>query len=643
VLALVCAVLGATASASSAAVSWKDCPDDDSLRCGTVTVPLDRSGRVPGTVKLHVEVQTARSISGQPRKGALVALAGGPGQPATLFTSDFVFAFGEPDGTRDIVTFDQRGTGRSGLLRCPSVERVTLLSGYPAAGEQCAQRLGDRRGFYTTSDTVEDLEAIRQAIGVPKLALYGASYGTKVALAYAERYPQHTERLLLDSVLPLDGPDPLYGDTLAAMARVANASCAGGCDFTENPGADLARLGEQLQTGPARGYLVNSNGRHVPAAIGSTRLFYLLLAGDFAPDIRAALPAAVYSAQRGDPAALLRLATLNESTGEPAPASEFSAGVYAATLCEESPLPWSRGAPFDARPAAAADAAAKRGPGAFTPLGAEAVLQTDLLALCARWPEATAAPAVPRPLPDVPTLILEGALDLRTPLEGALRVAQQLPHSTTITVPSTGHSTLGSDTSECTLNAIDRFLNGGTPRTSCPEPPADLVVDEPAPLALSEVDRMKGAPSSVARMLNAVSLTIDDVEQQSANQAIIAFTNDIDGPVRGGGLRDGRFRLGNTGTSIENVVYVPGVRVSGRLLNRAARIGTFRVSADGKRGVVSYRGGGIITGTFDGKRFRVRVPRPVDNTPPSISLGKARERADDRPRPRPVWPRPVVR
>ena len=84
---------------------------------------------------------------------------------------------------------------------------------------------------------MEDIEAIRQAGGYEKLVLYGTSYGTKVALEYAERYPQHVEALVLDSVVPAGGPEPFALATFQAIAGVldelcANNACAG---ITANP------------------------------------------------------------------------------------------------------------------------------------------------------------------------------------------------------------------------------------------------------------------------------------------------------------------------------------------------------------------------------------------------------------------------
>ena len=431
----------AAAAPATADARFKRCDSDTVVRCGKVTVPYDRTGKVPGNLDIYAEHVRVEDLPGeepadggsQPR-GAIFALAGGPGQPATEFTTDFLFAFGDQAAGRDLVTFDQRGTGRSGLLRCLEIERVTLLSRYPDAGQKCAERLGDRRGLYTTSDSVDDMEAVRREIGVDKIAIYGASYGTKVALAYASRYPEHVERLILDSVVTADGPDSLYRDTFRATPRVQRASCGSACDFTSDPGEDLIQFAKQLGEGPARGFVVDSRGRAQPQSLGSTRLLFLMLGGDFAPRIRAALPAAIYNARRGDTAQLLRLASLSESGAEPADPRDFAAAVFTATICEEVQFPWQRGAPFEDRRRQTDEAVARMGEDAFTPFGAGAAVQTDLIQLCSRWAEASAGPPSPAPpLPDVPALILEGELDLRTPLEGAQRVAAELPQSTLLT------------------------------------------------------------------------------------------------------------------------------------------------------------------------------------------------------------------
>ncbi len=94
---------------------------------------------------------------------------------------------------------------------------------------------------------MQDIEALRAAAGYEKLVLYGTSYGTKVALEYAERYPQHVESMVLDSVVPPEGEEPLQLASFAAIAPVLRELCRGGVPgVTTNPVADLARLDARL-------------------------------------------------------------------------------------------------------------------------------------------------------------------------------------------------------------------------------------------------------------------------------------------------------------------------------------------------------------------------------------------------------------
>src|SRR5215210_5036368 len=186
------------AAPAQAALRFKRC-GDYGFACARVSVPLDRAGAVPGRVSLLVERVRARRRGGA-RLPPLFTLAGGPGQSGTdAFAADALGVLYPAYARRDLIVFDQRGTGRSGVLRCRALERANLLRAGPAAGA-CAASLGERRAFYTSRDTTDDIEAIRERLGAEKIALFGTSYGTKVALGYARRYPSHVERLVLDSV-----------------------------------------------------------------------------------------------------------------------------------------------------------------------------------------------------------------------------------------------------------------------------------------------------------------------------------------------------------------------------------------------------------------------------------------------------------
>src|SRR4051794_10245486 len=88
-VAALCALALLPPATSGAAVTWKRCQRGDVSQCATLPVPLDRSGKVGGSVDLHVERVRTRDqpakvtpAGGTPPHGAIVALAGGPGQPA---------------------------------------------------------------------------------------------------------------------------------------------------------------------------------------------------------------------------------------------------------------------------------------------------------------------------------------------------------------------------------------------------------------------------------------------------------------------------------------------------------------------------------------------------------------------------------
>jgi pimeloyl-ACP methyl ester carboxylesterase len=590
-----------------AAMSFERC-GDAGFSCARLSVPLDRWGLTPGQVSLFVSRMKAEQ---GPARGATFLLAGGPGQSASeAFRGDALGPFGAAGRTRDLIVYDQRGTGHSGVLRCPRLERASLLDAGAAAAE-CAAELGPRRAFYTTRDSVEDMEAIRRELGYDKIAIYGASYGTKVALAYALAHPGHVERLVLDSVVEPEGPDPLYRDTFAAVPRELRSLCRIGCrHVSRDPVGDLERLVARLARGPLRGTVVTPKGRRRPGSLSRSELFLILLAGDFDPGLRAAFPAAVHAALTGDPALLLRLKRRAiEIDAEPPPARVLSAGLYAATTCEESALPWARSTPFGERTGLARAAVAAAPALSFRPFDKLTALDSDVLALCERWPAAGATPALgPGPLPDVPVLLLEGEDDLRTPVEGAREVAARFPQARLLVASETGHSVLGNDLTGCADRAFGRFFEGGLMPSRCPRgrrivPPAPL-----PPRSLRALKPLRPVHGSRGRALRALALTMGDV----ANDTLSNFVVDLPHAdlAHGGGLRGGAYRLTARGALVlRRVSFVPGVRVSGRIQDFLGgdQRGALRLAGRGPDGRLGLRGN-LMTGRLGGRRVRARLP-----------------------------------
>jgi pimeloyl-ACP methyl ester carboxylesterase len=608
--AVVAVFVLAFAAPADAALRFKRC-GPFGFECARLSVPLDRSGAVPGRVSLFVKRIRARE---RPRRGALFVLAGGPGESASVaFNGDALGRLFPALRRRDLIVFDQRGTGRSGLLRCRALERAELRNAGRAAAS-CAGRLGVGRAFYTSRDSADDIEAIRGELGIGRIALYGTSYGTKVALGYAFRYPANVERLVLDSVVEAAGPNALYLDTLAAVPRALGAVCRSGCSsFTRDPLADVATLVGRMAAGPLRGPLVDRRGRVGRAAIGRSDLFTVLLAGDSDPTLRAAFPGAVRAALDGDESPLLRLRRRTLALDrEPPPPRVLSSALYAATTCEETPFPWARATPPDPaeRRRQAGLAAAGAPDIAFFPFDRATAVENDLIALCDRWPAAPAEPAFgPGPLPDVPVLLLEGEDDLRTPLENAQRVAAQFPRSTLVVAPATGHSALASDPGVCTTRAFTRFFQGRRVPTRCRRLPRAFPATPPPPTALTQVQPVRPVPGLRGRALTAVSLTLQDVAGDAVSEVIL----DLDDPdlARGGGLRAGRYRLDGRGTlHLHGVAFVPGVRVSGRLARFTGRRqrGVLRVAGpatpDGRLSVSGRRATGRLGGVRVSARLR---------------------------------------
>jgi len=595
--------------AADAALRFKRC-GGYGYECARLAVPLDHSGAVPGQLTLRVQRLRSRV---RPARGAVFVLAGGPGQSATVaFGGDAAGLLYAAYRSRDAIVFDQRGTGRSGALRCGSLERADLLDATEASA-RCAASLGSRRGFYRTLDSVEDMETIRRALGVERIAIYGTSYGTKVALQYALRYPTHVERLALDSVVSADGPDALYRDTFAAVPRALSVLCRVSCrSFTRDPAGDLARLVARLRGQPERGILIDERGRAQAALLTRADVFGVLLAGDFDPALRASFPGAVRSALAGDPAPMLRLRRRAfKVEGDPPPARVLSAALYAATSCEETAFPWARGSAPDpkARIAAARTAIFALPETAFAPFDRGTVVRSDLLALCAGWPAASPPPpAATGPFPNVPVLMLEGEDDLRTPVEGARRVAASFPQARLVISASTGHSALGSDPSVCARRAFDRFFRGTAIPSRCPPARRLFRPTAPAPRRLSGVRAIRGLPGRRGRTLAAVGLTLRDVIDDAVTELI--FAPDDPDLARGGGLRRGSYRIGSGGTLVlRDLAYVPGVRLSGRIRRFGERRqrGRLRVRGPGvPQGLLRLRGR-EVEGPLGGRRVRARL------------------------------------
>lgn len=621
-------LLAAAGAASGDVLSRCSSAATDQTLCGRVTVPLDRSGAVPGAVSLRVEALPP-SGGGAPQ-ATVLALAGGPGQAATPLLSSFADVLKPLLRTRELVTFDQRGTGGSGLLSCPDANDAPSLS---AAVEACADELGPSRADYTTAASVADVEAVRAALGVDKLIVWGTSYGTKVALEYAAAYPQHVDRLILDSVVPPGGIDPFQRSTLASVPRVLRGVCDGDCHFTRNPAGDVAQLARRLRKARLRGSVIDAHGHAVPASLSEADLLGLLLDGDFDRYLRAALPAAVHAALTGDPTPLLRLSAAGGA--DSSSASDDSDAVYLATTCEDGQVPWPAGTPLQQRRAAEDAAAAAIPNSAFAPFDRTSGLALGLADLCRGWPEAPIAQPQP-PLPPTPTLILSGDEDLRTPRADAAALAARLPGAHLVEVPDTGHGVLFSDPTDCAEQAVAAFVGGLVPGDCRFHPPVAAALGV-APRRVADVraaGHVRGLPG---RTVTAVLRTLDDASDQLIEQ--VAASGGQAQPF--GGLRAGTAALdGTRGLRLRGYSYVPGVTVTGIVPSRSVRFVLTVGGHAAARGRLAVSSSGV-SGVLAGVRVRISAKALGWRGGTEAAVASVATTSSERPSlpPPPAWPR----
>ncbi len=607
---VICALGAVTAmvAAAPARSEFKRCPDLAGVQCARVSVPLDRSGALRGTIALDV----ARVRARHPSRRAILVLQGGPGGAGRGLVSGLRDLLDTALEHRDLIGLDARGTGRSGLLRCPTLERLSSVQGEGPAAAECARSLGPARAFYTTEDAVADIESVRAALGIESFAIYGVSYGTKTALHYAARHPDRVDHLVLDSTLALDGPDAFNAANLRAAPGVLNAVCgARRCRrITPDPAADVRAVAFRLARSHIHGSVIDARGRRRRARLTGGDLVQLLVSGEpFDQGLRARLPMALRSANLGDTAPILRLARDAARASSPARPEDVSAAVFAATLCEEAQLPWAGSTAPGDRLTQASAAARELGPGALAPFAPGSALGgSDTINLCRLWPQVTREAAPLPPLPDVPVLLLSGELDLRTPLEDARQVAAGFPRASLLGVPDTGHAALPGDRSACSERAVTAFLDDRAVQR-CRRVPGSPVAPF-LPRRLSQVRPHPHVRGRRGRVVAAALLTLADVLDQ-VDQAVA----DEEGGGRhhstfgGGGLRAGRWRLDGDRLLIQGVVLVRSVRVSARLEDRFEATGTLSVDGPGHlNGKLAISNGRRVTGTVAGRRVLLRVP-----------------------------------
>jgi pimeloyl-ACP methyl ester carboxylesterase len=420
--------------------------------------------------------------------------------------------------------------------------------------------------------------------------------------------------------VPPEGPEPFALPTIAALSSTLGELCSeGACArVTADPLGDIARLASRLRGRPMRGFVYDGSGRRRSATLAEVDLLGILEAGDLNPALRALLPAAVVSALHREPDPLLRLKMLSEglipnvppqprgTQAEREANEEQNNALFLATSCEEKPFPWQRAAAPAVRDAEALAALHAIPSAALYPFDSTTVWENSLMPACVDWPDASPPPPAPGALPNVPTLILSGAQDLRTPTSGARALAARIPDAELLVVPYTGHSVLGSDFSGCAEAAVVAFF-GGAPVQPC-SPTPDIFSPTPVtPTRLAYVKPVPGLRGRRGRTVTAVLDTLVDLVRQVVG-ATLQSEQELPAGSSFGGLHGGYARLSGSAVTLHGLTFVPGVALSGFIPAGAGKLHSLTVRVGGAaaaHGTVTVVSGGHAFGVLEGRRFDV--------------------------------------
>lgn len=454
--------------------------DPSRLRCGFLTVPENHVHPTEATVRLAFAVMAAEQPSDAP---PLLYLIGGPGGAAL---NPLVLAFEAPAlaRVRDVVVFDQRGTGRSRPLLCPEMDRAEIeqaaMDLTPAeehaerrrAQRACVEQLaadGIDPAAYGIASTVADVEALRASLGFARWDLYGESVGGVLAQYLIRAHPRTVRSAILAKPVPTDWsnfvrhvPNQAAGLTRIYDGCAADPGCA---DAFPDPEGDLLAAHEALVNDPWTVTVdtgVVASGEFTINAID----FMGLVAGMLYAEFKF----------RYLPAVLRAFAERDERVAATVLEQAFGGAAYDGLAIKYTF--WCRDAAWAAA-IGAWEHAAEPYPDALRDIG------FIHLEDCEEWPAAPSSPENRRSVrTDVPVLILSGAYDSVIPPSIGMDQLAGFPNGRQVIFPFSAHTIPSNEeTAACAYEVMNDFLDdpGGALDTSCVAglPPIEYATEPP--------------------------------------------------------------------------------------------------------------------------------------------------------------------
>ena len=492
-------------------IDWKDCSDGTaSFQCGTVTAPLDYDH--PDSQTITIALKKLPASDGNAEHGSLFFNPGGPGASGVEAMTSAPRVSEELRAAYDIIGFDPRGVGQSTPITCWTNDEIKQHLANPsddagptdplkgvmyknvaaqekidrgtANAARCAQhsQVPELLDHVGTRNVARDLDILRATNSNAKLNYLGVSYGTYIGAIYADLFPGHVGRVVLDSAMD---PSKRSGGEIRAeqitflegalRQYVEHCQAQDGCPLTgstDEAVAQLAAFVDGLDKNPLTAPDSDATVNTQDATVIIQRLAVAQ------PDWEA-LTAMLTPAMTNRDGTLMVKAKQgsNKSSTMPVEAAAYIANseiMFAAVICNDDPDTGGTASDWDAQ------AAAEKKTYPFFG-GTSSAMD----AYCQGWGHrGKTPPQETRAKGSDPILVVGIKGDIQTLYSWAQSLAGQLDNGHLLTVEGYGHGAFG--TNSCASTAITGFLVNGTmpaegttcaaespPAAADPQPAAD--------------------------------------------------------------------------------------------------------------------------------------------------------------------------
>ena len=391
--------------------------------CGTLPVAENR-GNPSRMIDLNIAIIRSKAV--KKLNDPVIMLAGGPGQSAVDSYPSASGAFHDILRNRDVVLVDQRGTGNSNPLKCEFDEKSQLImladsSLIPAEIKKCVAKLDADTRYYTTTESIKDLEEVRKALKIEKWNLLGISYGTRKALTYMKLFPGSIRSVILDGVMPQQEAMPQsHEKNLVNALRLQFEQCEKQPACHEAFGdveQQMWQLLEKMDTEKPKIRLQNfSTGEFEEMTLNKENVAIAIRMFAYSANSMNLLPLMIAKANHGQPEVIASQANMIASL-----LNESISNVEMSILCAED-LPFY-------------------GEYTLNPNNLFGDFIKTTRDNCAVWPHTTVDVSFKDPVvSDLPVLLLSGELDPVTPPSFAELAKETLSNSQHLVAKGQGHN-----------------------------------------------------------------------------------------------------------------------------------------------------------------------------------------------------------